>query len=267
MIHLSKHMAFEELKTRSMVFDISQKIVFHHVPKCGGMSIAAGLALSYYPLRLVLRGKGGFHARLNSRAAAEAAALTGREDYSYRRELLAYAMAQADCPFIFGHYPFSEEVHVKHCSNWKFVTLLRDPVQRWFSEYNWNRYKDHAYGKTELEIEAYLHSAQGRKDARSYVNFFAAASDSTALASAQEAKHAIANLEKFDVVGKLGDLRDFSQQLKTMTGRKPFFYKRNASPASAAEKQSLEPGSESYKQLLELLAADIEIYHHFFPPS
>ena len=226
------------------------------------MSIAAGLAIAYQPMRLLTRGRKGFYARLNSKAASQASADLGMENYRYRRELLAYFLAEDECPLIFGHYPFSEALHAKYSEEWKFVTLVRDPVQRWYSEYNWNRFKDHAYGKTDLDVEAYLEGAQGRKDARSYVNFFTEADDPSARAQEAEAARAIAALEKFAVVGVLKDLPRFSEDLGKVFGRKPLFFKRNKSPASEEQKVTPDPDSDFHKTLLEHLAADIAIYEH-----
>lgn len=236
------------------------KIVFHHIPKCGGMSITAGLALTYYPLRLALGGRRNFPGRLDAKAASAAAALQGQNRYEYRRLLMAYHLEQDKTPFLFGHYPFCPSAYERFKNDWAFVTLLRDPVKRWYSEYYWNRYKSHDYDKTELDIEAYLDSEQGRLNAQSFTNFLAPRPDPLAPPTAKDVKHSLENLEKFDVVGKLEDLPKFRSAMKTRFGRKPFFYKRNSSPAPDTAKTLPDKHSAFHKTLQERLQADIEIY-------
>lgn len=137
-----------------------KKIIYHHIPKCAGMSLVMGLAISYYPLTLLRYGKKGFTGRLNARAAHDTAAALDKDDYSLRRELLYYQCAWGDAPFISGHYPFCPKVYADFKNEWDFVTVIRDPVARWYSEYYWNRYKDHDYKATDKDIEGYFASEE-----------------------------------------------------------------------------------------------------------
>lgn len=231
--------------------DSSKKIVFHHIPKCGGMSIAAGLAMTYFPWTLLTRGRKGFPGHLNAQEASEDAERLGIDRYAYRRQLLEQRLAQDKVGFVFGHYPFSRAVAEKY-PDWHYITLMRDPVQRWYSEYFWNRYKDHDYAKTELDIEAYLESEQGLRDTRSYMNF---------LTDDNDIKTALENLKYFAVIGRLENLSKFQNDLKAALGRKPFFFRRNKSPAKPEDYKKPDEKSDFHKKLLGLLAEDIEIYN------
>ena len=236
------------------------RIVFHHIPKCGGSSLTLGLAMAYFPLRLLMKGKEGFPGTLNVAALELVRDLHACDRAELERQLLLYQMAKDNSPFIFGHYPFSRLAYDQFCDRWAFVTLLRDPAERWYSEYFYNRYKGQGVGKTELGLEAYLESRAGRSAARSFVNFLIEAEDPSARASPEEAKQALESLECFDVVGRLEDLPGFGASMQRRFGRKPFMPHVNRSPADGPRGQRPDPLSEVHRKLLDLLAADIEIY-------
>lgn len=240
------------------------KIVFHHVPKCGGTSLLRGFVLTYYPLRLLLRGRAGFPANLNVRAADRACETLGLSTHQFRVSLLAYHLARGASPLVSGHYPFSRAVYDDHRDDWSFITILRDPVSRWYSEYYYNRHKTAGSSRTSLDIEAYLESPAGRPAARSFVNFLAESSDPMATATESEARTALENLSCFDVVGRLEDLDGFRDAMKRRFGRRPFFPHVNRSPVAPNVQRRPDPASAFHRTLLDLLAADIEIYEKFF---
>lgn len=236
------------------------KIVFCHIPKCGGMSIVAGLAYTYYPWRLVRHGKAGFPAHLNSHAASVAADELGLERYQYRRGLLHYHLAAEDSPLISGHYPFCADA-ARRYPDWSFVTLMRDPYARWLSEYYWNRYKDHDYARTALGMEEYLETEQGQSNTRSYINFLTHAPAPSAPPSHDECKQALENLNSFKVLGVLEHLERFRDDMKKSFGRKPYFLKRNRTPASKENYKKPDTDSAFYKKLTSMLEPDMEVYN------
>lgn len=238
---------------------MTRKIVFHHVPKCGGTSITRGLVRALYPLRLVSRGKGSF-CGLNAQAASSVSDYLQLESYEVRRAILAYEVERDKSPFVYGHFPFSIAVFDRHHGPWDFVTLLRNPVQRWYSEYFYNRYKSFEYAKTELDIEAYLDTPAGLIKTRSFLNYFGERGDILATPSQADVDMAIQNLSRFTVVGLLENLGDFAQKIKHKFGRKPVFFRTNKSPAPGGKKTLPDEDSEFHRRLVEHLAGDIEIY-------
>jgi hypothetical protein len=240
--------------------DMHHKLVYHHIPKCGGTSILRGITLTFYPLRFLRYGKNGFPGILNAKASTKVSEDFKIDVYEYRRLLLNYYLDKNDSPFIFGHYPFCENAYRKHKDSWSFVSLFREPVKRWYSEYYWNRYKNHSYGKTELDIEAYFASTQGRLNTRSYINYLTNAKNPASLAEEKDASNAIGNLDKLGVIGTLENLSAFQNALKNRFGRKPIFLKQNKNPASSENYQIPDEKSSFHKELLEYLAADIAVY-------
>ncbi len=236
------------------------KIIFHHIPKCGGTSIVTSLAATYYPLRLLRYGRKGFPGALNARAASLTAQNHNKERYTFRRELLTYFAEKGDSPLISGHYPFNHEFFEHHKDQWNFITLLRHPLERWYSEYFWNRYKDHEYRKTDLEVEAYLQTDNGLSNTRSFVNFFSKSKETSSPATSQDVQDALETLENMNVVSCLEHMDHYNGKMKETFGRKPISITRNKSPASKAQRARPDKESDTHKTLLEWLQPDIEIY-------
>lgn len=236
------------------------KIVFHHIPKCGGTSIVTGMVTAYYPLRLLRYGRKGFPSTLNAPASTYAADLYARDRYTFRRELLAYNVHRGNSPIVSGHFPFCRKLYDGFKDEWSFVTLLRHPLERWYSEYFWNRYKSHQYEHTDLSAEAYLETFEGRAASRSFVNFFTEAQDLATLATEKELKGALETLPKMRVIGCLEHMERFRCDMKDAFGRKPMVFNRNQSPAHQVQRVRPDTNSAFHKHLEDLLAADIEIY-------
>lgn len=236
------------------------RIVFHHIPKCGGSSLVRGLVLTYYPSLFLRSGKGAFSGALNAEAAGASCEIFGLDPFLMRRSMLAYELARGKSPLLYGHYPFSSALFDRFRDTWAFVTLLRHPVDRWYSEYFYNRYKDHQYASTTLDVEAYLDTAGGRSTARSFVNYFVEVADPCAPATVAEGEAALAAISKLDVVGCLEQLDRFRDRMKARFGRRPIFPHVNRSPAPTDVRRRPSPNSSVHKRLLQFLEADIYIY-------
>ncbi len=229
------------------------KIIYHHIPKCGGTSVVTSLALTYYPLRLLRHGRAGFEGTLNAKAASIAAAENNTDPLDFRRSLLQYYVEKDKTPLISGHYPYNHQLSEAQKKEWTFITLLRDPVERWYSEYYWNRHKDHEYKKTELSFEEYLKSNEGQFNAQTFLHYFSNP-------EAPSIESAVATLKSMDVVGFLENLTHYKSQMKSTFGRAPLSLQRNKSPARDIQEPRPDINSDFHRELLNDLAADIEIY-------
>lgn len=229
------------------------KIIYHHIPKCGGTSVVTSLALTYYPFRLLRHSRTGFEGTLNAKAASTAAAENNIDPLDFRRSLLQYYVEKDRTPLISGHYPYNHQLSEAQKKEWNFITLLRDPVERWYSEYYWNRYKDHDYKKTGMSFEEYLNSDEGQFNACTFLHYFSDLKNKTS-------NSAIETLKNMDVVGFLDNLPHYKSQMKKTFGRAPLSIRRNKSPAKESQEARPDEHSDFHKSLLSVLEVDIEIY-------
>ena len=199
--------------------------VFIHIPKCGGTSVDLAI-------RDALRV--GVSGRINPIAARRACqAFLGVLDPplffqlypSYQQVLLLYHL-ECGYPYVSGHLPVNEAVMDAAPSDYGFLTLLRDPVDRWVSHYIFNKMNmedpmvppslDFA-GTPMEELENVLSSLRGWQLGTMMTTFLAGrCPDQDEAASAVDA--ALGNLRRFTVVGFLDDLPHFEDQFRRRFG-------------------------------------------------
>jgi len=171
-----------------------RKLFFLHIPKCGGTSLDRAIG-NLFP--------NNARARLGSAPSHQAARLLGEPLGAYREHLLLYMLSQPMKRFVAGHFSWSDVAYRHFHPEWTFITVLREPVSRWLSNYFYRRYKKSDYSRTDMGLLDFLESAEGVSEGRKAVRQLAAPElrrdaprDLAALqASARE------NLGKFDLVG------------------------------------------------------------------
>ncbi|MEL6470121.1 MAG: hypothetical protein AAFQ74_10365, partial [Cyanobacteria bacterium J06623_4] len=112
-----------------------KKVAFLHLPKCGGTSIAASIA------RAIGANSSGYVDPIRTRKLAQLY-MEGCEQgegskllFTIRRALFFDYFTEGR-PYIYGHFPIIKEC-LLNSQGYEFVTLLREPTQRFISQFKY----------------------------------------------------------------------------------------------------------------------------------
>jgi hypothetical protein len=193
-----------------------QRVVFHHVPKCGGTSVGRALRKRFLLSQATVIPESSYRAF---------EAFTGRTDrqqmlvdvLDLREQMMLYLMFE-DVRCISLHVRFSDIAYDRFHDRYKFITILREPVARFVSHYFWSFGKPEAHARIDEDFSAFLETERARRLGATYVEYFSGLPKDDDITTPAAIDAAIANLNRFNVVGKLDDLADFEAQLKKELG-------------------------------------------------
>lgn len=232
------------------------RIVFHHVPKCGGTSVAQALRVRYaisfggFPTRPTYRAVEALHPEEDEMGA------TKLVDEFQHYSLLFYLYKDVRC--VAGHVRFSSTAYEKFSDSYKFVTTLRDPIKLIESAFFYETKRTNHLWEVPKNIEAYIERPQAQLLGASYSYFFSGLPANSEPQSTESIELAKANLKLFDAVGFVDDMSSFQEQLRRNCGLRLRIGHANKSGASSAERSVITPAVR--KKIEKLCAANLEIY-------
>ena len=234
------------------------KIFFCHVPKCAGVSLSNAIYQAVYPSLLKAT---RFTGHIDLKASRVCEELLGVDMMTARETQLTFQLSSKHQVFTTGHCVARPELVGNFYKDWHFLTILRKPVDRFISEYVYNRFKQSEWQKHEADIEEYLESDKALNSAVTYARYFSGYRDAREiLANADDVvAKSVANLRHFSVFGTLEQMDrwqdDFNQRFKTRIN----ISSKNTSPNRGAS--SAITSSESLmQQIAELNRIDQAIY-------
>ncbi len=240
-----------------------RRLFFLHIQKCGGTSLFQAMRrpfLSANPLhshRVV---------HLRARAAYLAAKTVGQGMYTYRQRLSHYFLQDPDNAFIAGHFQLDPDLVGRYRHEVGFVTMLREPVKKWFSHYLFNRYKPQKEGRIDLEIPEYLETKRAHDVGCDYVQLLTGLADApTTHARDREAiESALSCIDEFAVVGVLERMDWFKADFREAFGVDLRVLHSNPSPTSHNQRQREDRAitPESRERVEKICKPNRIVYDH-----
>lgn len=240
-----------------------EPVVFHHVPKCGGTSVGRALRMRYLPSQTTIDPEASFRAvtaiHPDASWTEQMTAVRG-----VREQMLLYHLHQ-EVRCVAGHVAFSEPAFDRYHDQYKFITILREPVSRFISNYFWShgRYqrlgREGAHAGIPEEFDAFLETGHARLLGASFVDFYCGMPVGSDFTSPLAVERAMENLNCFDVVGFLDDLPAFEAQLKQTLGVRIRIGHENKGREQTGARESVVTDAH-LERIQKLCAPDIAVW-------
>lgn len=233
------------------------------MPKCGGTSIYRAIRDSY---GLIERAHGRNIFGLDPVASLKSSKLVGEPLRDFREKLLLYYMSKESQRLIYGHFFYSQASFDTYGSEWNFITILREPVSKWLSQYFYNRYKDSNHFKLDTELERFLDSNESISMGRDYVYNLTDGISQEEASSPEAIDQAIKNLQNFSIVGLLENIESFAKEYEAQFSAKLSIKKHNRNPLSKVKQDKMVSG-ELLQRIEEICQPNTLVYQSILKKS
>jgi len=249
----------KDMHRKAVDTTMGNHVVFHHVPKCGGTSVARALRLKYLLSQVTIKTEASYRAWEAFSGEGDSEQMM-QDVLDLREQMLLYWMFE-DTRCVSAHVRFSPKAHDLFRQKYKFITILRDPVDRFISSYFWHTWHTHEHDAIHLGFEEFLETGRARRMGARYVEYYCGLDKNTDMTSESAIQAACSNLSRFDAVGRLDDLDDFEQQIKQVLGVRIKIGHENKMRQPKDEKKKIVT-PELREKVKTLCLPDMKIWEH-----
>jgi hypothetical protein len=231
------------------------RIVFHHVPKCGGTSAGRALRRAY------ILSQGTVTPRESEQAFDAVRASNGQSsigDVSELREMMLLYMLNCDVRCVAAHIPFSNAAFDEFADRYAFVTLLREPVARFISNYFWSHKHPGGVQYVAESLEEFVETERAQRLGSTYARYFCGEPAQKTFTT-RHADAAVRNLHRMNFVGFLDEVPRFEKALRFLTGRRLGVGRENVGGTSGRRDEIMS--GPLGKKILDACRIDLEIWN------
>jgi len=232
-----------------------KKVVFHHVPKCGGTSVNRALRMQYFLSQTSLDAI-STNKTINLLYPDASDRIFFQKRRDLRQTILLYNLNRY-VNWISGHICFSETAYKNFCNTYKFITVLREPITRYISNYN----ALYANAHTQLSLEDYIETYEGQMQGCVLGEYFSGMQSDADFRSKDAIKKAKHNLEKFDLIGFTDEMSTFGSNAKKLLGVHMHIGHENRAK-KIINKPHENVKDSTLERIKSLCVSDVEIYNH-----
>ncbi|WP_306251541.1 sulfotransferase family 2 domain-containing protein [Parvularcula sp. IMCC14364] len=231
-------------------------VVFIHVPKCAGTSIENALRAQFRLSRFMIDPETSFSAtRLYGKSGQHEKLMQASE---LRRHMLHYALASGyKC--ITGHAPLGISTIPEATASHDFITVLRDPVERFYSHLRFNQTDKSGHGRITLPVTEFLTSPRAHVMGNLYGKYFSGLPMQADLGGREAVDRSKQQLTLFSAVGFLDRLDQFNMKVSALTGKK--LQPGHDNRTIPTPHEGSDDLSGFHDQIEDLCQTDIEIYN------
>ena len=231
-------------------------LVFHHVPKCGGTSVGMTIRRRYLLSQAgIVPGPSFFAAGAIKMSNDRLSILQQAKEF---REMLLLYHLYSGVRCVSAHVRFSKVAYENFHATHGFITMLRDPVERYISHYFFGAGRD-GHMSIDMPLDEFVETEEGRHYGAAYCDYFSGLGAFSDFGTSNAIDRAKRNLSLFAVVGFLDDLKDFRKRIKREFGFKPRVGHRNKGLASKNDvREAISPATLDRIRLL--CSPDREIF-------
>lgn len=242
----------EKISRKLFFTKASFQVIFPHVPKCAGNAVIKSIQQAAERSRINIS-----FDLFDGSACNLLASSKSLPWWEAAETVFAYKAISGNGNILTGHAPFYEQTKKQLSVDKKIVTVLRNPVDRWISNYIYDCYKPQKLGGRFVEIGEYLSSGAAILGGNYYTVFFSNGNSEDI--TSHDVEQSIRFLKKFDAVGCTEDMSRFNKLLGEICSMEISSMEVNTTPKPGLSDE-IKNDESIITKIKKLCENDIRVY-------